>query len=190
MKFEYGTKSQEYDASGTASATKVTLVNSDGASVPIFLPPDKIDLSNSELLKLALEVIYQENFPQRAENEKFSELQKQTKANQDKAEANQTEVEKLNRLTEVLVLVAIETEGGMARKLYEKVAALLPPLEVGKRYTFGDIVSIEYPYDTNPKYPQGSPMILKFLADWDYKGQPLQELLQKGACATVMPRID
>lgn len=36
MKFEYGSKSQEYDASGTASATKVMLVNSDGASVPIF----------------------------------------------------------------------------------------------------------------------------------------------------------
>ncbi|MCD3414347.1 DUF1366 domain-containing protein [Streptococcus equi subsp. zooepidemicus] len=74
MKFEYGSKSQEYDASGTASATKVMLVNSDGASVPIFLPPDKIDLPNSELLELALEVIYQENFPMRAENEKFNLL--------------------------------------------------------------------------------------------------------------------
>lgn len=74
MKFEYGSKSQEYDASGSASTTKVTLVNSDGASVPVFLPPDKIDLSNTELLELALEVIYQENFPMRAENEKFNTL--------------------------------------------------------------------------------------------------------------------
>ena len=74
MKFEYGSKSQEYDASGTAFATKVMLVNSDGASVPIFLPPDKINLSNTELLELALEVIYQENFPMRAENEKFNVL--------------------------------------------------------------------------------------------------------------------
>lgn len=74
MKFEFGSKSQEYDASGTASSTKVMLVNSDGASVPIFLPPDKIDLPNSELLELALEVIYQENFPMRAENEKFNLL--------------------------------------------------------------------------------------------------------------------
>ena len=74
MKFEFGSKSQEYDTSGTASSTKVMLVNSDGASVPIFLPPDKIDLSNSELLELALEVIYQENFPMRAENEKFNLL--------------------------------------------------------------------------------------------------------------------
>ncbi|HEM4982580.1 TPA: DUF1366 domain-containing protein [Streptococcus suis] len=74
MKFEYGSKSQEYDASGTASATKVMLVNSDGASVPIFLPPDKIDLSNTELLELALEVIYQDNFPNRAEDEKFNAI--------------------------------------------------------------------------------------------------------------------
>lgn len=74
MKFEYGSKSQEYDATGTASATKVTLVNADGASVPIFLPADKIALSNTELLELALEVVYQENFPMRAENEKFNVL--------------------------------------------------------------------------------------------------------------------
>ena len=74
MKFEYESKSKEYDASGAAYATKVILRNRDGAYVPVFLPVDKIDLSNTELLELALEVIYQENFPQRAENEKFNEL--------------------------------------------------------------------------------------------------------------------
>ena len=47
MKLEYGSKSQEFDASGTASATKVTLVNSNGAIVPILLPADKISLYNS-----------------------------------------------------------------------------------------------------------------------------------------------
>lgn len=74
MKFEYASKSQEYDASGAASATKVVLKNTDGAIVPVFLPVEKIDLSNTELLNAALEVIYQENFPQRAETEKFNEL--------------------------------------------------------------------------------------------------------------------
>ena len=74
MKFEYESKSKEYDASGAASATKVILRNRDGAYVPVFLPVEKIDLSNTELLTEALEVIYQENFPQRAENEKFNEL--------------------------------------------------------------------------------------------------------------------
>ena len=79
MKFEYESKSKEYDASGAASATKVVLRNRDGAYVPVFLPVDKIDLSNTELLEAALEVIYQENFPQRAENEKFNELDKKIK---------------------------------------------------------------------------------------------------------------
>lgn len=74
MKFEYASKSQEYDASGAASATKVILKNTDGAIVPVFLPVEKIDLSNTELLNAALEVIYQENFPQRAETEKFNLL--------------------------------------------------------------------------------------------------------------------
>lgn len=79
MKFEYESKSKEYDASGAAYATKVVLRNRDGAYVPVFLPVDKIDLSNSELLNAALEVIYQENFPQRAENEKFNELDEKIK---------------------------------------------------------------------------------------------------------------
>lgn len=74
MKFEYASKSQEYDASGAASATKVVLKNTDGAIIPVFLPVEKIDLSNTELLNAALEVIYQENFPQRAETEKFNLL--------------------------------------------------------------------------------------------------------------------
>ncbi|MDU7500162.1 MAG: DUF1366 domain-containing protein, partial [Streptococcus thermophilus] len=36
-------------------------------------------LSNTELLNEAREVIYQENFPQRAENEKFNELDEKIK---------------------------------------------------------------------------------------------------------------
>ncbi|AZF92103.1 hypothetical protein PQE90_gp22 [Streptococcus phage CHPC1230] len=79
MKFEFESKSKEYDASGAAYATKVVLRNRDGAYVPVFLPVEKIDLSNTELLTEALEVIYQENFPQRAENEKFNELDEKIK---------------------------------------------------------------------------------------------------------------
>ena len=99
MKFEYGSKSQEYDASGTASATKVMLVNSDGASVPIFLPPDVVDRSNSELLELALEVIYQENFPMRAENEKFNLLGEKIAKYDDLIEKSQTAIKALEVAT-------------------------------------------------------------------------------------------
>ncbi|HEP3485705.1 DUF1366 domain-containing protein [Streptococcus pyogenes] len=100
MKLEYGSKSQEYDASGTASTTKVTLVNADGANVPIFLPPDKIDLSNTELLELALEVIYQENFPQRAENEKFNEIGEKIAKYDELIEKSQKAIKELEQATE------------------------------------------------------------------------------------------
>ena len=87
MKLNFGSKSQEFEQDGTVKGTKVSLVNDDGATYPVMLPADKINLSNTELEKLALEVIYQENFPQRAENEKFAEydemIEKMQKAIED-----------------------------------------------------------------------------------------------------------
>lgn len=74
MKLKFGSKSQEFEVDGTVKGTKVTLTNDEGAFYPVMLPADKISLSNSELEEAALEVIYQENFPQRAENEKFNEI--------------------------------------------------------------------------------------------------------------------
>ena len=74
MKLKFGSKSQEFETDGTVKGTKVTLTNDEGAFYPVMLPADKIELSNVELEKLALEVVYQENFPQRAENEKFNEI--------------------------------------------------------------------------------------------------------------------
>lgn len=74
MKLKFSSKSQEFAVDGTVTGTKVTLTNDEGAFYPVMLPADKISLSNSELEEAALEVIYQENFPQRAENEKFNEI--------------------------------------------------------------------------------------------------------------------
>lgn len=74
MKLKFGSKSQEFAVDGTVTGTKVTLTNDEGAFYPVMLSADKISLSNSELEEAALEVIYQENFPQRAENEKFNEI--------------------------------------------------------------------------------------------------------------------
>lgn len=74
MKLKFGSKSQEFEQDGTVKGTKVTLTNDEGAFYPVMLPAENISLSNSELEEAALEVIYQENFPQRAENEKFSEI--------------------------------------------------------------------------------------------------------------------
>lgn len=101
MIFEYESKSKEYDASGAASATKVILKNRDGAYVPVFLPVDKIDLSNTDLLKEALEVIYQENFPQRAENEKFNDIDKKIAKYDEMIEKMQASIDKSEKMTQL-----------------------------------------------------------------------------------------
>ena len=201
MKLEYGSKSQEFDASGTASATKVTLVNSNGSIVPIFLPADKISLSNTELFELALEVVYQENFPKRAENERFSQVDAQLKQNKEMATKveqaaveNKENLDTVSSITEVLIALAISQNGGMPTNTYSKVAQFIKPLVKDRRYGNDDIVSMPYPYDTNPKWPKETPTILKFQMQpsegYTWKEQPLAEMLQKGILTVVMPRIE
>lgn len=128
MKFEYDSKSKEYDASGAAYATKVVLKNRDGAYVPVFLPVEKIDLSNTELLKEALEVIYQENFPQRAENEKFNELDEKIKeyeALSKKATETIAKMEEASSTAQVTLMDIVD-------KLYEKKVLTDKDLAVDK----------------------------------------------------------
>lgn len=201
MKLEYGSKSQEYDASGTASATKVTLVNTDGANVPIFLPTDKIGLSNTKLLELALEVLYQENFPNRAENDKFNQVDEQLQKNKETAMAaeqaaatNKEYLDTVSAITEVLTALAVTQNGGMQAQTYAKVAAFVKPLVNDKRYINGDIISAPYPFDTNPKWPKGTATILRFTMPQDdgyiYKGQKIEDMLQKGALSIVLPKLN
>ena len=201
MKLEYGTKSQEFDASGKESATKVTLVNSEGAIVPIMLPADKISLSNTELFELALESLYEENFPNRAENEKFSkvaqELQKNKEAT-DKAEQaaseNKENLYAVSTITEVLSAVVVSQNGGMPTFAYVKVANFIKPLVKSTRYSNGDIVAMPYPFETNAKWPKGTQTIFMFQMQpsegYTWKEQTLAEMLQQGVLTVVMPRID
>lgn len=201
MKLNYGTKSQEYDASGTASTTKVTLVNSDGAYVPVFLPADKIGLSNTELFEMALEVFYQENFPQRAENERFSKVDQELQKNKEaaaQAEQAVTETKEnldtVSAITEVLIALAVSQNGGMPTHTYNKVASFVKSLVKSTRYANGDIVSGAYPFDTNPKWPKGTQTIFRFQMQategYTWKEQSLAEMLQQGVLTVVMPRID
>nr|DAF15215.1 MAG TPA: Protein of unknown function (DUF1366) [Caudoviricetes sp.] len=201
MKLEYGSKSLEYDGSGAVSATKVTLVNANGANVPILLPADKISLSNTELFELALESLYEENFPNRAENEKFSKVAQELQKNKEaaaQAEQAVTETKEnldtVSAITEVLIALAVSQNGGMATHAYSKVAAFIKPLAKDKRYNNGDIISGAYPFDTNAKWPKGTQTIFKFQMQategYTYKEQSLAEMLQQGVLTVVMPRID
>ena len=201
MKLEYGTKSLEYDGSGTATATKVTLVNADGAIVPILLSADKIGLSNTELFEMALEALYQENFPQRAEKEKFNQVEAQLKQNKEMATKveqatveNKENLDMVSAITEVLIALAVSQNGGMPTHAYGKVAAFVKPLVKSTRYSNGDIIAMPYPFENNTKWPSGTKTIFKFQMQanegYTYKDQALAEMLQQGVLTVVMPRIE
>ena len=63
MKLTFGSKQMIYHTDGSMINTRVTLTNADGAIYPVFLEPDAINKTNSQLEVLALDIIYQENFP-------------------------------------------------------------------------------------------------------------------------------
>lgn len=89
MKLSFNSKSQEIGLDGTISGTRVVLSNNEGGFLPVMLPADKISLSNSELEELALDVIYQENFRDKYENEKFNEITKELAKHKENSEIAQ-----------------------------------------------------------------------------------------------------
>lgn len=89
MKLSFNSKSQEIGLDGTISGTRVVLSNNEGGFLPVMLPADKISLSNSELEELALAVVYQENFRDKYENEKFAEITADLKKHKENSEIAQ-----------------------------------------------------------------------------------------------------
>ena len=75
MKLEFISKSLDY-LNNDPYRTKVVLGNSEGAFYPIYFDKDAISKSDAELFDLASEKIYQDNFPNRAETEKFNVIDK------------------------------------------------------------------------------------------------------------------
>ena len=73
MKLEFISKSLDY-LNNDPYRTKVVLGNTEGAFYPVYFDKDAISKSDAELLGLSLEKIYQVNFPNRAENEKFNAM--------------------------------------------------------------------------------------------------------------------
>ena len=73
MKLEFISKSLDY-LNNDPYRTKVVLGNYEGAFYPVYFDKDAISKSDAELLELATEKIYQDNFPNRAEDEKFNAI--------------------------------------------------------------------------------------------------------------------
>lgn len=114
MKLKFGSKSQEFNQDGTVKGTKVVLANDEGAIYPVMLPADKINLSNTDLEKLALEIIYQENFPQRAENERFNEICEKIAKYDEMIEKMQAAIDKSEKMTQL----ATDTLNEIINKMY------------------------------------------------------------------------
>lgn len=114
MKLKFGSKSQEFNQDGSVKGTKVVLTNDEGAVHPILLEADKISLSNTELEQLALEVVYQENFPRRAENEKFNEIGEKIAKYDEMIEKMQAAIDKSEKMTQL----ATATLNEMINKMY------------------------------------------------------------------------
>lgn len=89
MDLTFSSKSQEFELDGSVKGTKVVLSNDDGAIYPVLLEADKIGLTNTELEKLALNVIYQKNFRDKYENEKFAEITKELAKHKENSEIAQ-----------------------------------------------------------------------------------------------------
>lgn len=193
MKLEFLSKSVDY-VGGEPYKTRVVLGNSEGAIYPVFFEPDFISKESGELFKLALDQIYFVNFPDKAERDKFNQIDEQLEKNKKDGEANKQKVEDVSTLTDVLISLAVTQNGGMEQHAYSKVAAIIKPLVKEKRYTNGDIVAMPYPFDANPKWPQGAATIFKFITregdGYTYKGQSVEEMLQKGSLSVIMPKLN
>lgn len=154
------------------------------------LAGDRTNEQEDVLIKAVLDIIKTEIDPSSA----IVQAQEQLNKAKEDLTANKEYLDSVSAITEVLIALAIGQNGGMPTNTYSKVAQFIKPLVKDRRYANGDIVSMPYPYDTNPKWPQGTQTILKFQMQpnegYNYKDQALAEMLQKGILTIVMPRID
>lgn len=161
------------------------------------LAGDRTTEQEDVLIQAVLDIIKAELDPGsaivKAQAEIKQAVQTLAKTNTDLT-ANIENLDNVSAITEVLIALAIGQNGGMPTNTYSKVAQFIKPLVKDRRYTNDDIVSMPYPYDTNPKWPKETPTILKFQMQpsegYTWKEQPLAEMLQKGILTVVMPRIE
>lgn len=161
------------------------------------LAGDRTNEQEDVLIQAVLDIIKAELDPGsaivKAQAEIEQAVQTLAKAKTDLTE-NKENIDSVSAITEVLIALAIGQNGGMPTNTYSKVAQFIKPLVKDRRYSNGDIVSMPYPYDTNPKWPQGTQTILKFQMQategYTYKEQSLSDMLQQGVLTVVMPRIE
>ena len=178
-KLEFKSKSLDYDLSNN-KRTHVILVDDNNSVVHIYLDESAIDMSNAELYSMAMQELYDVNFPSKAENDKFNKVEEK--------------IDAVDNAMDVIVAFAVSIKGSMNTRAYAKIASAAKPLVSGKRYGNGDVVVMAYPYDTNEKWPKGTPTIYSFAMQenegYIYKAQKVDEMIKQGVLSMVMPRFD
>lgn len=87
-----------YDSNGGVLTTIVSIFNTNGGTViETTLKGDYLSKSEDELVQLALEQFYQDTFPNRAENERFSKVDEKLKV----VDTKLAELDKLKKELEI-----------------------------------------------------------------------------------------
>ena len=110
MKLEFHGKSLNYNLDGSLRGTVVTLGHIDGGHLPVLLPGDQTALGNQELFELALEKHYEENFPNRAENERFNTIGEKIAKYDELIEKSQKAIKRLEETTEEAKAATVKNE--------------------------------------------------------------------------------
>lgn len=191
-KLNFNRKSWIYSSSNNeVEGTHVILTNAEGAYYPVLLPKEAIDLPAEELEKKALEVVYQENFPDRAKKEQDEEIKKKFQEADKKEQEATLQRAELKELLELVTYIALGISGGLDINSYTALAQKIDAPVAGKRYTGPTFVTINYPYDTNPKWQKGNRTIVKYtgMTGYNYTGQSAEDMLKSGAWTIVLPNI-
>jgi hypothetical protein len=191
-KLQFNRKSWIYSSSNNeVEGTHVILTNAEGAFYPVLLPKEAIDLPVEELEKKALEVVYQDNFPDRAKKEQDEEIKKKFQEADKKEQEATLQRAELKELLELVTYIALGISGGLDINSYTALAQKIDAPVVGKRYTGPTFVTIDYPYDTNPKWQKGNRTIVKYtgMTGYNYTGQSAEDMLKSGAWTIVLPNI-
>ena len=109
-----------YDSNGAVLTTIVSVFNTNGGTViETTLKGDHLNKSEDELVQLALEQFYQDTYPNKAENERFTKVDEKLKV----LDTKLAELDKIKKELEItqgsLMDLITQMSGGLEEKHHE-----------------------------------------------------------------------
>ncbi len=105
---------------GQPYRARVVLTNADGAYYPIFFEPEAISKPLPELLKMALDVVYNKNFSQRAEDERFNLMGTKVAEIDDAIEASKAQQAKMEEMMKLTSATLNEIIAGLSEEVTDE----------------------------------------------------------------------